>query len=65
MTFKDLAIGDSFDFMDPESLRNSFSHRCTKLSSRTYSYGVRREFKATVGTVKARVYHVLEVGVSP
>lgn len=55
--FKDLSIGDEFDFVKPDSRENSFFLRCEKISVRQYrdSNGNRH----TVGTVSCAVYNVV------
>lgn len=57
MTFRELPIGYSFDWIDDENPRfNSFYLRCVKVSARTYidEHGSRH----AVGSVKAQVFHV-------
>jgi hypothetical protein len=54
--FKDLAIGQKFDFINPAVIYNSFYLRCEKITDRKY-----RDSNGTVhrvGTVKAQVFHV-------
>lgn len=58
LTFANLAIGDTFDFIDPNSLRNSYFARCVKTSIRKYAELENRSKTYTVGTVNARVFHV-------
>lgn len=56
--FRDLAIGDSFDFVSPDRMLNSFYRKCRKISARRYrddSYTVH-----SVGSIGAEVYHVNE-----
>lgn len=55
-TFKDLAVGDTFDFIEPDSHYNSFYERCEKISNRKYRSERGHEFE--VGTVRCKVYHV-------
>jgi hypothetical protein len=59
-TFKDLEIGQTFDFVDPDAgTRNSFYARCVKLTARTYrEINTSTGFVHRIGTVKARVFHV-------
>lgn len=57
MLFRELAVGDTFDFVKPDSLRNSFYLRCTKVSPRCYTYNADAT-KAHVGTIKVEVYNV-------
>lgn len=54
--FKNLAIGQSFDFISPNRMMNSFYKRCTKISARKYrdEDGVEH----TIGSHYARVYNV-------
>jgi hypothetical protein len=54
--FKDLSIGDQFDFISPHNTYNSFYLRCTKTSARGYKDEQGRKY--TVGSTSARVYHV-------
>jgi len=61
MQFKDLSIGDTFDFIGPDRMMNSFYARCRKLSARKYEWeenGIR--YLGSVGSIKASVYHVNE-----
>ena len=55
--FKDLAIGQKFDWIDPTSIRNSFFDRCEKISARQYR-GVASGTVYKVGSVNAKVFHV-------
>lgn len=57
ITFKDITIGDTFDFVSPDALMNSFTDRVVKISARKY----RRLEDGTeyrVGSTSAKVYHV-------
>lgn len=57
MRFRDLSIGQSFDWINPAKPGyNSFFLRCVKVSIRCYtdSEGYRHE----VGSLNAAVYHV-------
>lgn len=54
--FRDLATGDSFDFVGPDWKFNTFYRRCVKLSARKYKDDDGREHE--VGTVDCKVYHV-------
>jgi hypothetical protein len=56
MKFRDLDLLDSFDFVGPDRLLNSFYLRCIKTGPRTYNdeTGVRHR----VGSINATVYHV-------
>jgi len=68
--FRDLAIGDQFDFVDDRRPSfNSFFHRCTKVSARKYSWFVRdwanddrrlKLIESRVGTINVEVFHVTE-----
>jgi hypothetical protein len=55
MQFKDLKVGQRFDFVSPNG-HNSFYKLCTKISARKYQDedGVNH----TVGTIKCNVYNV-------
>lgn len=56
MKFRELNVGDTFDWIKPNSMFNSFYLRCRKTSTRSYT-----DEKGTlhkVGTVNASVYHV-------
>jgi hypothetical protein len=53
--FRDLNIGDTFDFIKPNSLRNSFTKRCTKISARKYRDDLHTHL---VGTINVEVYNV-------
>lgn len=57
MTFADLNVGDEFDWVSPEIGRNSFFDTCRKTSARGY-VSTQTGAKMTVGSVKAKVYHV-------
>lgn len=60
MTFADLALGQTFDWIDDASHTNTYFARCIKVSARQYddvrAYGPNG--RMTVGSVKAPVYHV-------
>lgn len=67
MTFEQLAIGQEFDWIDPNNpSRNSFFHRCVKVSARKYKAigdcgDAMKGFSAyVVGSVKAEVFNVKE-----
>jgi hypothetical protein len=55
--FKDLSVGQSFDFIGPERMYNSFYLRCTKTGPRTYrdENGVNHRIGSAS---KAEVFHV-------
>jgi hypothetical protein len=56
MKFRDLSIGDRFDFVGPDPMLNSFYDRCTKIAPRKYRDDKRNVH--TVGSVNAKVYNV-------
>jgi hypothetical protein len=58
LRFRDVAINEPFDFIDPAPLaRNSFFERCYKTGKRTYrEFGSNRQH--TVGSIHCRVFHV-------
>lgn len=56
-TFRDLAIGDTFDFIGPDPMLNSFYERCRKIGARTYET-VPDHMQCRVGSVAATVYHI-------
>lgn len=56
--FRDLAIGQGFDFIGPDRAYNSFFLRCTKISPRRYLD--ERGTEHRVGTINAEVFHVEE-----
>ena len=58
MKFRDLAIGDTFDFIGPDRMFNSFYARCCKVSSRGYRDDKLNRYQ--VGTVDCEVFHVNE-----
>jgi len=54
--FKQLAIGQSFDFIGPNRMMNSFYLRCTKISARKY-----QDEKGNVhcvGSIRCKVHNV-------
>lgn len=55
MKFKDLKIGDTFDFISPNHSWNSFFETCKKISPWEYEANGRTH---TVGSAYAEVYHV-------
>lgn len=60
LKFKDLHVGDKFDFIDdahPEN--NSFYARCTTTATRMYRANNRNYL---VGSTNVRVYHVEKKG---
>lgn len=59
--FRDLSIGDTFDFISPDRILNSFYETCKKVSARRYSYHntqFNKDFIGEVGSIHAKVYHV-------
>jgi hypothetical protein len=63
-TFRELAIGDTFDFIGPvphggecRCKYHSFFDRCAKVSSRSYK-SLDSGMKMTVGTINVEVYNV-------
>lgn len=57
--FRNLSIGDTFDFVGPGRF-NSFYDRCEKTGSRTYTpiEGNLKGHKLSVGSINADVFHV-------
>jgi hypothetical protein len=70
MKFKDLAIGDTFDFVSPNRMMNSFYDRCTKISARKYqwenpvqcSLSPSKYLETRVGSANVEVYNVERKG---
>jgi hypothetical protein len=72
MKFKDLQVGETFDFVSPKPELNSFTDRCVKMGKR--QYGSLKQNKAkpvqmfgydiyavyNIGTTNAEVYNVGE-----
>ena len=57
--FRQLAIGDTFDFVNmSQPMMNSFYRRCIKISARKYQAIEDPKDVYTVGSISARVYHV-------
>lgn len=58
MKFKELKIDDTFDFIKPDSIYNSFFLKCIKISRKRYqdTWG----YTHTIGSINAEVYHVNE-----
>jgi len=57
MKFKELNIGDTFDFIDYDHPEwNSFFERCTKISARKYDAVTISGLE--VGTINVNVFHV-------
>lgn len=62
MMFKDLAVGQTFDWVDDTRTGyNSFYAACRKTSARKYTDG---RFDYRVGSVRAEVFHVGQVEVA-
>lgn len=69
--FRELKIGDTFDFISPEIGYNSFFKTCTKISARKYRTEgdvrlspkrcIKEVHEYTVGSIDCQVYHVNEV----
>lgn len=63
MKFRDLAIGDTFDFVGPDRIYNSFYEICEKISARQYRY-TSTQFKTVcvsrVGSINCEVYNVVK-----
>jgi len=56
--FKELSVGDTFDFVDDENLTiNSYFYRCRKTGTRTYE-ALDGDGPHTIGTVNCKVFHV-------
>lgn len=63
MTFGELKIGDTFDFVSGNPIMDSFCEPCRKVSVRKYVYPTGKPkpshiYVARVGTLKVNVYHV-------
>jgi hypothetical protein len=61
--FRDLKIGETFDWMGPNQMHNSFFKCCRKISDRKYvavlpTGDMSNEGPMSVGTINAKVYHV-------
>ena len=59
--FKDLNVGDTFDFVSPNSNLNSFYMSCTKTGPRSYTWQSHHDgstLKSRVGSANVLVYHV-------
>lgn len=64
MTFKQLNIGDTFDFVAPAPAFNSFYDTCVKIGPRKYRSLLRKEHADySVGSVKCDVYHVNAISI--
>ena len=61
MKFKDLKIGEEFDFIKPNNVGyNSFFDRCRKVSDRRY-ISTYTGTELCVGSVNCKVYNVTPV----
>jgi len=59
MKFRDLAIGERFDWINDENIwGNSFFRPCVKVSSRCYTDD--QGYRYEVGTINARIGHKLD-----
>ncbi len=64
--FRELAVGDTFDFVGPDRMYNSFFNRCTKTSTRKYqwenpvqcSQSPSKYLETRVGSINVDVFHV-------
>lgn len=57
--FKELHLGDTFDFIGPDRDRNSFFDRCIKIGARTYrSVENRHDVMHHVGSINCEVFHI-------
>jgi len=58
--FKDLKIGDTFDFVDDKAIGyNSFFERCTKITARKYKSETDVIYR--VGKITCEVFHVVPI----
>lgn len=55
--FRDLQVGDAFDFVSGVPGMDSFYKRCEKISPRKYQDGDGVQYR--VGSVKCQVYNVV------
>ncbi len=61
--FRDLQIGDTFDFIHPETCRTTYFDRCAKISARKY-HSIERgrtghlPNEMEVGSINVEVYNV-------
>ena len=56
MKFKELIIGNSFDFIGPKNDYNSYYKRCTKISPRKYKSDDGETH--TIGTINCKIHHI-------
>jgi hypothetical protein len=58
MQFRDLAIGDTFDFIDEQNpTHNSFFDTCVKTTARGYK-SLSTDKQYVIGRISAKVFHV-------
>lgn len=63
MKFRELQVGQTFDFVSPNGNSNSFFRPCMKTSTRKYRTIGGGPIQAyTVGSINVEVYHVDEHG---
>lgn len=64
-TFRNLAIGDTFDFVDDSNtyrpVHCSYFYRCVKTGNRTYR-AIEPQTDHRIGTINCKVYHVQSGG---
>jgi hypothetical protein len=66
MKFRELKIGDRFDFVSPNRMLNSYFERCVKRSAQTYTAeNSDSQVVMRVGSVNVEVYHVEQQGEKP
>lgn len=61
MKFRELEVGDTFDWIGPNRQFNSFFDRCVKVSARGYMVAGEDSNERSamrVGTIDAEVFHV-------
>lgn len=63
MRFRDLNINDTFDFIGPDRMLNSFYLRCVKVGSRKYNDENNGSHR--VGSIDCEVFHVVRTGIAP
>lgn len=58
--FRDLPYGATFDWVNPDSLHNSFFERCRKVAPRSYEWTDAKglPLHVSVGSIDAPVFHV-------
>lgn len=62
LRFCDIMVGETFDFINDNKVGyNSFFYRCTKISTRCYTYQHNEHtIKCQVGSVRVNIHHVGE-----